>query len=92
MLAIVKRVIDGDTFETAHGTLVRLSRFDAPELDEPGGEEVAAHLRQLITERKVRIKQVGTSYGRVVEEVWLDGESVNKAMGWFLAELDEQED
>ena len=84
--------MDRDTFGTAHGTFDRLSGFDAPDLDEPSGEEAAVHLRKLIAEREVRIKQVETSYDRVVAELWIDGDSVNKEMGWYLAELDEQED
>ena len=81
MLVTVKRVIDGDTFETEDGKFVRLSRFDAPELREVGGKEMAAHLRQLIAGKDVRIEQVGTSYGRLVAEVWLDDESVVRALG-----------
>ena len=88
MLVTVKRVIDGDTFETEDGKFVRLSRFDAPELHEAGGKEMTAHLRQLIAGKDVRIEQVGISYGRLVAEVWLDDISVNYEMGWYLEELE----
>lgn len=74
-------MIGGNTFETADGTAVPLSGFDASELDQTDGQETAEYLGQLIAERNVRIKQVRTSYGRVVAEVWLDGESVVRALG-----------
>ena len=71
-----------------HGTVIRLSGFDGPELSEPVGMDATRHLRMLIAEKEVRIEQVGTSYDGVVAEVWLDGESVNKVMGWYLAGLE----
>lgn len=91
MLVIVMRVLDGDTFETAHGVRVRLAGFDAPELGEPGGKEAAEHLRKMILEKEVRIDQVGTSYDRVVAEVYLDGESVNNEMGYYLEQWELEE-
>ena len=83
-MAKVAKVLDGDTFETASGKRVRLANVNAPEVGKPGADEATAKLRELIDEKNVRINPVGTSYGRVVADVTVDGKSVNDAMNKFL--------
>ena len=87
---IVKRVIDGDTFETLHGTIVRIRNFNAPELDQLGGVEAMRSLQRLIEGNEVTIHPVATdTYGRVVARVDLDLSDVPDTFdsGWDLAEL-----
>lgn len=84
------RVIDGDTFETADGRIIRLAGLDAPELGTEAGRAAKLFLTNLIEGRTVSIDEVATDkYGRVVAEVNLvheDGsvESVNYAVGFEL--------
>ena len=83
-MAKVAKVLDGDTFETASGKRVRLANVNAPEVGKPGADKATAKLNGLIDEKNVRINPVGTSYGRVVADVTVDGKSVNDAMNKFL--------
>ena len=92
MTTIVERVIDGDTFETEDGRVIRLARVDAPELGTEEGQEAKLFLKRLIEGRTVAITEVATDrYGRVVAYANLvhgDGsvESINNAVefefGW----------
>lgn len=87
---IVKRVIDGDTFETLQGTFVRIRDFNAPERNQLGGVEAMRRLRRLIERNEVTIHPVATYRpGRVVARVDLDLSNVPDTFdeGWDLAEL-----
>lgn len=66
----VTRIIDGDTFETSTGAIVRLRGVDAPEKSQPGGPEASAALLNLVLDRRVELvgpKQA--AYGRIEAEV-----------------------
>ncbi len=69
----VKRVVDGDTFETYHkvngSNFVRLAGANVPELHQFGGREAKAKLTRQIQGRTVSLQPVGRSYGRVVAKV-----------------------
>ncbi len=81
----VTKVLDGDTFEIETGQRVRLANVNAPEVGKPGADEATAKLRELVDGKNVRIDPVGTSYGRVVANVTVDGESVNSTMTMFIS-------
>ena len=75
----VTRVIDGDTFETAMGS-VRLAGVNAPELGSQKGQKAKRDLEGMIGGKTVSIEVVGYSYGRRVAEVKIGSWSINKAM------------
>ena len=79
---IVKRVIDGDTFETgSRKHPVRLADVNAPEKGKPGSAKATQELRNLIQGQQVQIDTVARDpYGRAVAKVKVDGKSVNRAM------------
>jgi endonuclease YncB( thermonuclease family) len=78
----VKRVIDGDTFQTcARKHSVRLANVDAPEKGKRGSVKATQTLKNLIQGKNVEIHTVARDkYGRAVARVKVDGKSVNKAM------------
>jgi endonuclease YncB( thermonuclease family) len=78
----VKRVIDGDTFQTsARKHSVRLANVDAPEKGQRGSVKATRTLKKLIQGKNVEIHTVARDkYGRAVARVKVDGKSVNKAM------------
>ena len=90
-IARVVRVVDGDTFTaSADGRLftVRMAAIDAPETSKSGhaqGQPYArkawAHLAEMILHHDVEIRRHGTDrYGRVLAEVFRDGQNVNLEM------------
>lgn len=80
-LAKVVKVMDGDTFEIADGTKVRLHCIDAPELSQPGGEESRVFLSVMLSGQTVGIDKKGIDkYGRVLAEVTVNGSLVNLSM------------
>jgi len=85
----VKRVIDGDTFETENGQKVRMIGIDAPESVHPDkekntefGKEASKFLKELLEGKSVRLeKDVSETdrYGRLLRYVYLaDGTFVNE--------------
>ncbi len=83
----VTKVLDGDTFDIETGQRVLLANVNAPEVVNPGADEATAKLRELIEGKNVRIDPVGTSYGRIVANVTVDGESVNSTMNTLINPL-----
>ena len=79
-MARVKRVIDGDTFETNSGQRVRLAGVDAPEKGKRGSVKATEKLKSLIVKKDIIVDPIGISYGRIVADVKVDGKSVNKSM------------
>jgi endonuclease YncB( thermonuclease family) len=81
----VTQVIDGDTFEVSpawkwnghEGTRVRPTGYNAPELDEPGGQAARDKLRRLILHKQVELR---TAYkvdrGRLVCDVYFQGRNL----------------
>jgi len=87
----VVRVVDGDSLvvESAGREVdVRLAFIDAPERDQPFGEQAAAALARLAGEREVRLALVsGGAYRRIVAEVFagdrnLGEELVRAGLAW----------
>lgn len=73
-------VQDGDTFRTASNTWIRLANVCAPQLESIEGPKAKRLLEQLILGKAIVYEQVGSSYGRLVAEVWVNGTSVNVYM------------
>lgn len=69
----VKRVIDGDTFETYRrvqgSNRIRIANKDAPERNQRGGSSATQKLKRQIQGKVVTLKPVARSYGRVVAKV-----------------------
>ena len=69
----VKRVIDGDTFQTYRkiggSNYVRLAGVNAPEKYQFGGRQATQKLKRQIQGKTVTLQPVGRSYGRVVAKV-----------------------
>lgn len=78
--AVVTKVTDGDTIE-AGGRTIRLQGIDAPERDQPHGNEATAALASLILHRRVRLETRGTDrYGRLIAVVYRNGENINRQL------------
>jgi micrococcal nuclease len=82
--AEVKRVVDGDTFETAVGDKVRLIGMNTPETVKPNspveayGKEASAYTKKRLTGRTVLMfADVGDKdkYGRKLRYVFIEGEA-----------------
>jgi len=69
----VKKVIDGDTFQTHHkingSNYVRIAGKNAPEKHQFGGKQATQKLKRKIGGKIVTLQPVGRSYGRVVAKV-----------------------
>ena len=87
----VSRVIDGDTIEVMKGAVkltVRLVGIDAPEVShkkhEPGqpfSQQSTKYLAKIALNRSADVKSYGADrYGRVLGEVFVDGNNVNLEM------------
>lgn len=81
----VKRVVDGDTFETKEGDKVRLIGVNTPETVKPNspvekyGKEASDFTKGKLTKKKVYMfADAGDKdkYGRLLRYVWVDGEPV----------------
>jgi endonuclease YncB( thermonuclease family) len=82
--AVVLQVFDGDTFDalTDFGTIrVRLWGMDAPESDQPYGDQAKELLQRTVANRRVVLEQTDTDpYGRLVCRVGIDGFDVSQMM------------
>ena len=87
----VSRVIDGDTIQVKKGAIkltVRLVGIDAPEEShkkhEPGqpfSQQSTKYLAKIALNRSADVKSYGADrYGRVLGEVFMDGNNVNLEM------------
>jgi len=69
----VKKVIDGDTFQTCTkvngSNYIRIAGKHAPEKHQFGGEQSTQKLKRKIQGKVVTLKPVGRSFGRVVAKV-----------------------
>ena len=78
------RVVDGDTIRAeAKGKeiKIRLVEIDAPEMNQPFGTRSKDFLNKLLNEKNVTlISQGEDKYGRILGEIYADGESANTLM------------
>ncbi|MFA5992487.1 MAG: hypothetical protein WC796_02145 [Candidatus Pacearchaeota archaeon] len=69
----VKKVLDGDTFQTYRkvngSNYIRLAGKNAPERYQFGGREATSRLKRQIQGKTVTLQPVGRSYSRVVAKV-----------------------
>jgi endonuclease YncB( thermonuclease family) len=76
----VIRVTDGDSIVVESGgneVKVRLADIDAPELDQPYGEEAKGALVAMVDARNVRLELVsGGAYRRIIANVFVDDRDV----------------
>lgn len=88
---VVTHIVDGDTFDLADGTRIRVCGIDSPEDDEPGFHESAAALEAMIAGKSIRCVQVGAgtvcdgrskpmSRERVVAQCFVDGQDIGVLM------------
>lgn len=78
--AICEYVEDGDTFRTAKQNWIRLANVCAPDEGEGGYEKAKGTLKNLILGKEIVYEQTGTSYNRIVAEVWVGDLNVNSNM------------
>ena len=83
---IAQDVHDGDTFKLkVDGQIIKVRMYgvDAPEKNQPYGEEAGKALRTLIDGKEIRLKITDKDrYGRTVGEPWL-GDSLNVSL-WMI--------
>ncbi|MFS0554160.1 thermonuclease family protein [Brevibacillus sp. 179-C9.3 HS] len=90
MDAVIKRVVDGDTFELDSGEKVRMIGVDTPETVkpnhpvEPYGKEASNYSKELLTGKQVKLKfdvEPYDKYKRLLAYVYLaDGTFVNEKL------------
>jgi len=78
--AICEYVQDGNTFRTRKQNWIQLARFNAPEEDKPNYARAKKLLSSLILHKEIVYEQTGTSYNRIVAEVWLADVNINDVM------------
>ena len=78
------RVVDGDTIRAeAKGReiKIRLVEIDAPEINQPFGAQSKNFLNKLLYEKDVTLIAQGEDrYGRILGEIYANGESANALM------------
>ena len=94
-------VVDGDTFKVkVQGAImdVRLQGVDAPEIDQPFGQDARKILEQLIRDRQiVLVFDDVDRYGRIVARAWVGRSDISREMilrgaAWFDAEYAHDEE
>ena len=84
----VKRVVDGDSFETADSRIVRLANVGAPDADTEVGMAATRYLRSLIGGKQVDVQPLlRDGDGASLATVWIGAKSINVAMRHKLREL-----
>ncbi len=72
----VVTVLEGDTIRVLDGsnrmTRVRLKSIDAPERDQPYGDEARKYLASLLSGREIKVKaKKADDYGNILGQVWV---------------------
>lgn len=78
------KVSDGDTIwvadESGNRTKIRMSRIDAPEMNQPYGKEAADRLAELVLGKYVTLESSGKDqYGRSLEVVFVETNATTHA-------------
>ena len=81
---VIKRVVDGDTvhvFFKDQVYKIRLTDIDAPERDQPFGNDSTSFLKQLLLDGKVDVDISGTDkYGRKLGRLYWKGKDINREL------------
>ncbi len=80
---IVSEIIDGDTFKTKDGKIIRLIGINAPEIGEKCYQEAKDKLRELIYKKKIRLERDiknKDDYGRLLRYVYVNDLFINSEM------------
>jgi len=80
---IVSEIVDGDTFKTIDGKVIRLTGINAPEVGKKYYQEAKDKLKELIYRKKIRLERdvkSGDVYGRLLRYVYVDDLFVNSEM------------
>ena len=80
----IKKVVDGDTVHVFYQDEVykiRLTEIDAPERDQPYGNNSTEYLKSLLKEGKVDVDISGTDrYGRKLGRLYWQGMDINREL------------
>ncbi|GBE20561.1 thermonuclease precursor [archaeon BMS3Abin17] len=92
----VAEVIDGDTFKTNDGEIIRLLCVDTPERGKEGYDDATVFLREKLFNSEVRLEGNKTDkYGRSLRWVYADDVLINKEIVDFgfgiLLEYDDED-
>jgi len=86
--AYVSEVIDGDTFKTSKGNIIRLSGVNASERGTPYSKMAADKLSSLLLRKTVVYKErARDNYGRIVADVYLNSLYINKVMNDYIVSI-----
>lgn len=80
---IVSEVIDGDTFKTVDGKVIRLIGINSPEVGEKCYQEAKDELKEIIYKKKITLERDADNkdvYGRLLRYVYADDLFVNSEM------------
>ena len=84
----VKRVLDGDTFETKEGQFIRLASTHAPEKGLCGSQEAKQELENLILNQPLYLKVLfRDQFNRLISLVYTKNKFINEEItksGWVL--------
>ena len=74
---VVTQVKDGDSIVVDGYEEVRLSHIDAPEWNQPWGDQAYERVKELALNKRVRLKRIGKDrYGRTLAEVVLPDDRI----------------
>ena len=74
----VTRVIDGNTFETRNGLVIRIASIDVPKGNNLGCVAATNYLSHLIEDKTIILESHGTSYhGKTIATVWRQSDRLN---------------
>lgn len=80
LVTTIDRVVDGDTV-IAGGISYRLAMIDAPESDQPYGQEAASFLRGLVADTEIIIRAKNKDrYDRTIADASINGISIAEMM------------
>jgi len=79
-MAICNAVIDGSTFLTEGGSLIKLANVVVPQANEPNFEGPKGELEKLILNKPIFFEEISKSNSFIVANVWVDSIHVNSHM------------
>ncbi|MBI2084006.1 MAG: thermonuclease family protein [Candidatus Aenigmarchaeota archaeon] len=82
-VAVVSRVVDGDTVELENGERVRLLGINSPESNEIYYKEAKEHLESMVGNKSVNLEPTAVDrdkYNRLLRYIFVDGSFVNLQM------------